>query len=219
MPLKDSTRKVVFVYTVRPEKRTQLLKSRAGLLELGDEDTAIFQPGLFDRYAARPKGKDFEEMTLAHFSVWYNVVPRKESGKNDGCDTAGPGRRSQPRHELQDNMGWIKLRTKQACLRTPAMTPSSHGDDYYYGLLLLYIPWRQESVDLLQHHKTAMAAFIAREGEMKVLNAQHQAFAEEVQRAVQQLQAVQDEAYMDLVAPNAQHGEREDGKHPVEEAD
>ena len=87
------------------------------------------------------------------------------------------------------------------------MTPSSH-DDYYYGLLLLYILWRQESVDLLQHHKTGMAAFIAREGEMKVLNAQHQAFAEEVQRAVQQLQAVQDEAYMDLVALNAQHSER-----------
>ena len=128
--------------------------------------------------------------------------------KERGCDAAGPGRRSQPRHELQDNMGWIKLRTKQACLRTPAMTPSSHDDDYYYGLLLLYILWRQESVDLLQHHKTGMAAFIAREGEMKVLNAQHQAFAEEVQRAVQQLQAVQDEAYMDLVALNAQHSER-----------
>ena len=30
-------------------------------------------------------------MTLAHFSVWYNVVPKKESGKNDGCDAAGPG--------------------------------------------------------------------------------------------------------------------------------
>ena len=38
----------------------------------------------------------------------------------------------------------------------------------------------------------AMAVFIARESDLKVLNAQHEAFAEEVQRAVQQLQAVQD---------------------------
>ena len=53
-----------------------------------------------------------------------------------------------------------------------------------------------------------MAAFIARESELKVLNAQHEPFAEEVQRAVQQLQAVKDAAYMDLVAPNVQHGER-----------
>ena len=56
----------------------------------------------------------------------------------------------------------------------------------------LYIPWRQEKADLLQHHETAMAVFIARESDLKVLNAQHEAFAEEVQRAVQQLQAVQD---------------------------
>ena len=71
--LKDSTRKVVFVNTVRPEKQTRLLKTQAELLKLGDEDTAIFQPGLFDRYAARPNGNDFDEMTLTHFSVWYDA--------------------------------------------------------------------------------------------------------------------------------------------------
>ena len=36
---------------------------------------------------------------------------------------------------------------------------------------------------------------------------------------MQQLQAVQDDAYMDLVAPNVQLGEGEDVKHPMEEAD
>ena len=149
LPLKDSTRKVVFVNTVRPENRTRLLKSRSELFELGDHDTAIFQPGLFDRYAARPKGDDFEEMTLAYFSVWYDTIPREDSRKKD--DYTGPGRRLQPRYKLQDNMGCIKLRTKQACLRTPVMTPSSHGDDYYYSLMLLYIPWRQEKADLLQN--------------------------------------------------------------------
>ena len=145
LPLKESIRKVVFVNTVRPEKRTRLVKSRAELFELGDENTAIFQTGLFDRYAARPKEDDFEEMTLTHFSVWYDTIPREDSWKRD--DYTGPGRRSQPRYKLQDNMGWIKLRTKQACLCTPVMMPSSHGDDYYYSLMLLYIPWRP---DLLQ---------------------------------------------------------------------
>ena len=125
-------------------------------------------------------------MTLAHFSVWYDTVPRDYSEKKENPT----GRQTQPRFQLQNNMGWIKLRTKQACLRTPVMTPSSHGDDYYYGLLLLYLPWRQEQVDLLQHHETAMAAFVAQQSELKVLNSEHEAFAEEVQRAVRQLQAV-----------------------------
>ena len=29
------------------------------------------------------------------------------------------------------------------------MTPESHGDNYYYHLLMLYLPWRQETEDLL----------------------------------------------------------------------
>ena len=30
--------------------------------------------GLFDRYAARPTGAPFDDMTLAHFAVWYKTV-------------------------------------------------------------------------------------------------------------------------------------------------
>ena len=99
------------------------------------------------------------------------------------------------------------------------MTPQSHGDEYYYSLLLLYIPWRCEKEDLLLKHDSALSAFIACEKEMKVLNCEHHTFAEEVQRAVQQLQVVSDGAYMDLVAPNVQHGEREDATHVPEELD
>ena len=213
LPLKDSSRKVVFVNTVPPEKRTRILKNRSELLELDDMDTNLFQPGLFNRYAARPQEDEFEKMTLAHFSVWYDSVYRDDTPKGSS------GRHIQPRFKLQGNLGWIKLRTKQACLRTPIMTPQSHGDEYYYSLLLLYIPWRREKEDLLLKHDSALSAFIAREKEMKVLNCEHHTFAEEVQRVVQQLQAVSDGAYMDLVAPNVQHGEREDATHVPEELD
>ena len=30
----------------------------------------------------------------------------------------------------------------QACLRVPTLTPEANGDDYYYHLLMLYLPWR-----------------------------------------------------------------------------
>ena len=99
------------------------------------------------------------------------------------------------------------------------MTPQSHGDEYYYSLLLLYIPWRCEKEDLLLKHDSALSDFIAREKGMKVLNCEHHTFAEEVQRAVQQLQTVLDGTYMDLVAPNVQHGEREDATLIAEELD
>ena len=88
-----------------------------------------------------------------------------------------------------------------------------------HSLLLLYIPWRKEPVDLLLHHSSAMEAFIAREGEMVVLNAENHTFAEEVQRAVVQLQAWKDDAYQDAVAPMTLQVHREDAAKPPVEAE
>ena len=95
----------------------------------------------------------------------------------------------------------------------------SHGDDYYYSLLLLYVPWRREPADILQGHGLAMEAFLARQNEMVVLNAENHSFADEVQRAVVQLQALDDDAYQDTVAPMAQQVQREDANQPTVEAE
>ena len=210
LPLKENSRKVVFVNTTKPEKRTRLLKCKAELLQLEDDSTDIFAPGIFDRYASRPDSQHFAKMTLAHFAVWYYV---------DGCDGSVGSGSGQPRSQLQNNLGWVRLRRKQACLRIPVQTVESHGDDYYYSLLLLYIPWRKEPVDLLLHHSSAMEAFIAREGEMVVLNAENHTFADEVQRAVVQLQALKNDAYQDAVAPMTLQVHREDAAKPPVEAE
>ena len=34
-------------------------------------DTDVFESGLYERYAARPLGDPFDNMSLAHFAVWY----------------------------------------------------------------------------------------------------------------------------------------------------
>ena len=41
------------------------------------------------------------------------------------------------------------------------MTPESHGDNYYYHLLMLYLPWHQETKDLLGEYSTAQEALLA----------------------------------------------------------
>ena len=212
LPLKENSRKVVFLNTARPEKRTRLLKSRSDLLQLEDDSSDIFIPGIFDRYASRPNTAEFEAMTFAHFAVWYDL----DTARGDATE---PTSGRQPRAQLQNGLGWIRLRRKQACLRIPVQTVESHGDDYYYSLLLLYVPWRREPVDILQGHGSAMEAFLARQNEMVVLNAENHSFADEVQRAVVQLQALQDDAYQDRVAPMAQQVQREDANQPTVEAE
>src|SRR5205807_471027 len=54
---------------------------------------------------------------------------------------------------------WIKKTTRAQCLRLPYLTPEKHGDAYYYGLLLLYQPWRNET-DLVKPEETAEDNFI-----------------------------------------------------------
>ena len=212
LPLKENSRKVVFLNTARPEKRTRLLKSRSDLLQLEDDSSDIFIPGIFDRYASRPSTAEFEAMTFAHFAVWYNL----DTTRGDATE---PTSGRQPRAQLQNDLGWVCLRRKQACLRIPVQTVESHGDDYYYSLLLLYVPWRREPEDILQGHGSAMEAFLARQNEMVVLNAENHSFANEVQRAVVQLQALEDDAYQDTVAPMAQQVQQEDANQPTLEAE
>ena len=43
-------------------------------MNTGDED--VFNPGPLERYQSRPDGEPFDNMSLAHFSVWYNVADK-----------------------------------------------------------------------------------------------------------------------------------------------
>ena len=182
------------------------------MLQLEDDSSDIFIPGIFDRYASRPNTAEFEAMTFAHFAVWYDL----DTTRGDATE---PTSGIQPRAQLQNGLGWVRLRRKQACLRIPVQIVESHGDDYYYSLLLLYIPWRIEPEDLLQGHGSAMESFLARQNEMVVLNAENYSFADEVQRAVVQLQTLEDDAYQDTVAPMAQQVQRDDANQPNVEAE
>ena len=199
--LKGSSRATVFVTAIPKRQRTRLVRPSHELQELDDRDTNDFMRGLFDHYAARPTGAPFDSMTLAHFSVWYNTV----SGGDDDQSENTCGRRL-PRFQLQNRMGTIAQRRHQACLRVPVMTPESHGDNYYYHLLLLYLPWRQETEDLLGEYNTAQEALLAKKDQLQFLNSEHGSFADKVQQAIQQLCNLQntygDNPYAP-VAPNA----------------
>ena len=87
-------------------------------------------------------------MSLAHFSVWYNVDDKNYE----------PTSHAQPKYELKNDLGKIYLRRKQACLRIPTITQESHGDSYYYHLLFLYLPWRNETLDLIGNHQSAQVS-------------------------------------------------------------
>ena len=198
--LKGSSRATVFVSAIPKNQRTRLIRPSHQLRELDDGDTNVFMHGLIDRYAVRPIGAPFDSMTLAHFVVWYIAV----SGSEDELSEDTSGRL--PCYQLQNNIGYIAQRRHQACLRVPVMTPESHGDNYYYHLLMLYLPWRQETEDLLGEYSTAQEALLSKRDQLQFLNSEHGSFADEVVQAIQQLSTLSN-TYGDNinapVAPNA----------------
>jgi hypothetical protein len=178
LPLKGASRTTQYVSTERRSRRMRILRPRHQLQMLADGDTNVFQTGVYERYAARPNTEHFAGMTLAEFAVWYEY-------------TAGPANPSNPRkghHQLQNGLGWIRKRTFSACLRVPHKTPEAHGDDYYYHLLLLYLPWRDEENDLLTGYPDAQSAFLGRHNELHYgVDTRYHQFTDELQRAVVQL--------------------------------
>ena len=201
--LKGSSRATVFVAAIPKHQRTRLVRPSHQLRELDDGATNVFMHGLFDRYAARPTGAPFDSMTLAHFAVWYRTV---SGGEDDETEVTN---RRLPRFQLQNGMGTIAQRSHQACLRVPVMTPESHGDNYYYHLLMLYLPWRQETEDLLGEYNTAQEALLAKKDQLQFLNSEHGSFADEVQQAIQQLPNLQNTYGDNLYAPVAPNAVQE----------
>ena len=178
LPLKGASRTTQYVSIDRPRHRMRILRPRYQLEMLADGDTNVFQTGIYERYAVRPSVETFSQMSLAEFAVWYEY-------------TAGPANVSNPPkgyYQLQNSLGWIRRRTFSACLRVPHKTPKAHGDDYYYHLLLLYLPWRDEENDLLSGYPDAQSAFLGRHSELRYGgNTRYHHFAGELQRAVIQL--------------------------------
>ena len=113
-------------------------------------------------------------MSLAHFAVWYAtsrlLLPSV-------------------RHlELSLGTNYKVIVVGYTCVET--LTPEANGDDYYYHLLMLYLPWCNETVDLLGSHATAKQSFVSNNDRLLVLGGDQASFAAEVERATCQLRVL-----------------------------
>ena len=124
-------------------------------------------------------------MTLTHFAVMYKTVSGGEDDQTE--NTSG----CLPHFWLQNGMGTIAQGSHQSCLRVLVMTPESHGDNYYYHLLMVYLPWCLETEDLLGEYSTAQEALLGKKDQLQFLNAKYGSFTDEVRQAIQQLSNLQ----------------------------
>ena len=173
LPLVLSTRETVWVNSNQQDKRQRILKPKEQLKKLPFDSSDIFLDGIIQYYSLRPGGSMWDKMCLATFASSYRISSKASSSAI----------------KLKSIEKWIIPRRKPACVRTPYIIPSM-GDKYYYHILFLFMPWRQEC-ELSPPEFTVQEYFLHCQPLIDKSSLEFQSFQSDINRAVQQIQLLE----------------------------
>jgi DNA replication protein DnaC len=204
LPYRQSSRTIVHLDTRHSSQRTRML--RRDWATQPDGSTDLFTTNDTERYMLRPTGFDptlgrnWDDMSLSEYASLFTVVSESsERGEETKVDTEAARNprcfRLQPRKPGAVAQ-WIRLVERPRCIQTAGMTWEKDGQNYYYSLLMLHLPFRDE-LDLLEHKgarfSSPMHAFYERRNDFvfpKGASISNERFAAEVERVVEHLHAV-----------------------------
>lgn len=190
LPLRGSSRTTVKVGVGYPENRVGILVTGAarsaaapgqegeGELEVDEEgnegraaEESALSLGVLAYYAARPPS--LEHVTLFKFASQYEV-------------TSGFTRTSTP-FVVGRATKYVKPRTNAAVVRVyPRLSPGAHGGEYFYAMLLLHVPWRDEVQEFPRNSDEDLERlFLQHQGGMQL---DHATFADDMAAAAARLQ-------------------------------
>ena len=132
--LKQFSRKVIFIPT--NEQDVRMSKPLVQIMNNeGDERSGIWLTSIYDRYYARPKTDEFNDMCLARFVADYRILSATEAKTS----------KSPHKHVLGKGLGSIMKRTRSesAVIRYCKHSPDTNSEKYYLTLLKLFMPHRK----------------------------------------------------------------------------
>lgn len=155
MPLTKSTRDVVFINTLEPNKRIQLLKEKRALDEMPESSIDIVADNAIKRYSKRPKC--FANWCLADYISQLEIVYPEDY--DNSCSAAHDINEDDELHLMEvfsDEQivvllkNGIKIRKRQnpKVIRYVRFNRKSDEENYFREKILLFLPWRNETTDL-----------------------------------------------------------------------
>ena len=141
------SRKFIFINSSPKQERVTMLKPTTCQLEKIDKDADdIYMTSLIDRYSARPDSCAWQSL--------LPITPRSGNNLEDGetNDTLPPSEDQQTsllRVQLKNNMGSMYKRSREAIIRFHRFNHEKEADKLYRSKLMLYLPWKDEDIDLL----------------------------------------------------------------------
>ena len=166
LPMKKSSRQVVFINTAPPDEKVQLLKPVNDIKEMEDDCEDVYTTGLLQRYAKCPFS--LEHLTLADWAAWYDSCGKpyvKKSFQKDAdnllLETANDDENDD---ELCDentiNKKHNKKRSKARIIRSVWFNCEKDSEKHFRELIMLFTPWRNEQTDLLAYCSSYQARFL-----------------------------------------------------------
>ncbi|XP_078603870.1 uncharacterized protein LOC144877700 [Branchiostoma floridae x Branchiostoma japonicum] len=213
--LKKMSRRVLFVNSASKDKRVSILKPHTVLKDMADDQEDIFCTSLQDRYASRPAA--LKDMCLLEFAATYN--PAKDNISTDISDhnpdhdelqnyegdtgdvTCQP--RGPPVITLHNGLGKMKKRKKHCIVRFHK--EKREGEERYRNMLMLYLPWKDEDVDLKRHFRSFKEHFDQVKDIVQTNESKFSVNATQVEQACEDLERMgpMDDMWND-VAPNVE---------------
>ena len=196
LPLKRSSRQVIFVNTSAPEDRVYLLKPNVDQLP-DDEDIA--QSSLITRYVKR--SSELENVCLADYAALYDKVTRSASHTNSDDE------------DDSENVALMSTSSNPVCRNVPKVIRYFHvnrvsdPENYARVKLMLYAPWRNEERDLSGAFQTCAERYEAHKSHLVAKIKTYETFADEVTAAQQSLAEDNQRDQWDLLAPGLLHSD------------
>ena len=165
LPMKRLSRNVTFINTDSLENRTAILKPKAVIEAMDNDDEDIFQSNITCRYILRPV--ILENVCLASFAANYSV---SSTTNKDGDDVHVPDvledNEEIPDTEelpkkiyLRDGSGTMNRRKREAVIRFRKFNVEKEQEDFCRAKLMLFLPWRDEIRDLLKDYQSYSAHY------------------------------------------------------------
>ncbi|XP_048584895.1 uncharacterized protein LOC125567916 [Nematostella vectensis] len=156
LPMRKSSRQIIFINTSPPNERVDLLKPMDNINEMDDDSEEIYTSGLLKRYSKRPL--KLENITLADWAAWYDCAGKPYVKQTNQVDVDGlplenfvdDNRNDDDDTEAQKTpRSKTKKRAKARIIRSVWFNKEAEPEKYYRELLMLFTPWRNEETDIL----------------------------------------------------------------------
>ena len=130
IPLTSSSRKCIYINTLRIDERYRMMKSKTDLEKLDENSLDIYNENIYDKYSKR--NKESSHLCLAEFATKINIRKKKLNIDNDNDDNIID----------EENDETQRQRTKILRSRRYRIEDDKHN--YYRENVLLFVPWRNE---------------------------------------------------------------------------